>query len=87
MKLPETCSAQDLASALNRPYPWILEAAREGRIPSLKVGGRVRFTQEQVDAIITSFTRGASGSVEVAGDEWGRPARAVARERSRRRTA
>lgn len=85
MKVPATCSAAQLAEALGRSERWVLEAAAAGRIPSLKVGGRVRFTQEHVDAIYAGWQRGVHEDA-ATGNPWGRPAAALARS-TKRRTA
>lgn len=73
MKLPQTCSAEELAASLGRPHRWVLDAASSGVIPSLKVGGRVRFTEEMVADIYAGFTR--AQPAREAALAWGRPTR------------
>ena len=86
MVLPVTYSAREVAESLGIGYRSLTSLARThpDNYPSLKVGNRVRFTEEQVATIVQSLTRRSNPSLA---DAWGRPALAVTREANRRRDA
>ena len=48
----EFVTAEELASILRVPTPWVWAAAREGRIPSYRVGHYMRFDLEEVLGVI-----------------------------------
>lgn len=76
--LPVTYSAEEVAEALSVSRRWLLEMAASdpARFPSIKLAGRVRFTEPQVEHIITAATRQAreETQAERAARAWGRPA-------------
>ena len=51
--------SEQLAAALGLPASWVEQAAREGRIPSIRCGRYVRFSRSAVEAVLT---RSGSGS-------------------------
>lgn len=57
--------AAGLATCLNVPVTWIEQSARDGRIPSVRVGRRVRFRRTDVEAAISS-TKGSVPRLRVA---------------------
>lgn len=46
--------AAGLSECLNVPATWVEQAARDGRIPCVKVGRRVRFRRADVEAAIST---------------------------------
>ena len=48
----EFLTAEELGSILRVPRAWVWAAAREGRIPSYRCGHYVRFSLEEVLAVI-----------------------------------
>ena len=47
-------STAEAATILNVPETWLATAAREGKIPSVKIGHYVRFRQADLEAYIKS---------------------------------
>lgn len=51
------CDAVSLAQSLGVPESWVAQAAREGRIPCVRLGRWVRFRRSEVEATLS----GANG--------------------------
>ncbi|WP_447983810.1 helix-turn-helix domain-containing protein [Nitrospira sp. Nam74] len=48
MNEPEFVDAKVLARRIGFPYSTILRFAREGKVPHLRLGGRIRFKPDEV---------------------------------------
>ncbi|MBF5083746.1 helix-turn-helix domain-containing protein [Quadrisphaera sp. INWT6] len=82
MPLPVTYTPDEVAAALGVKRRWLMEAAASdpARFPSVKLAGRVLFTEEQVRHILQAATRQAPTQpareltqAERAAQAWGRP--------------
>lgn len=59
MTLPRLHTPEEVAEALGLPSTnWLEEAARAGRIRHIRLGRRLRFSDEQVAEIIEKHTSG-----------------------------
>ena len=58
MDISEYLPLDALAAALNLSRPYLRRLAREGRIPSLNVNGRLRFDEAQVRAALRRLAEG-----------------------------
>lgn len=47
------CDSSELATAFRIPKSWVDQAARDGRIPCVRVGRRVRFRRSEVEPALT----------------------------------
>jgi len=82
MPLPVIYTPDEVAAALGVKRRWLMEAAASdpARFPSVKLAGRVLFTEDQVQHILQAATRRASTQpvrelteAEPAAQAWGRP--------------
>lgn len=55
---PRLLKPEDVATALAVPVSWVYTAARDGRIPCVKLGRYVRFLPETVDQAIAALLIG-----------------------------
>jgi len=51
-------TTEKLSTRLGLPRDYIIELAKQSKIPSLKVRGRLRFNLEQVQAALGKIARG-----------------------------
>lgn len=53
-------TAQEISAALGLPVTSVLRWARLGRVPAIKVGGRVLFSREPFDAMFDAVEKAKS---------------------------
>lgn len=68
MTLPVTYSTADVATVIGKSETWLAEQARRKRVPHLRIGRQVRFTEAHVTEIISAAeVRNATATQTVRG--------------------
>jgi hypothetical protein len=81
-----TYSASDVGAAVKRSADWIERLVKGGKYEYLRVGRSMRFTPEQAEALIQSFTIRPGDGTELEPGEEADPLREqTSRSRNRRK--
>lgn len=59
MSEPLTLSVAEAAERLGVGHRWLANQARAGHVPCRRLGRRLRFTEADLDAILTASAHGA----------------------------